>query len=179
MDSAIKFDAAEHLPLKDFLAHVMGLSHSLEPKFDEMHQILNKTEAMENQFARRLENLSSCLMNLSSRPCKNKSRRLTRAEKEILELADLYKSLYRDKERMINIRDQSSEMVNKEYLHLNPKADTLLTFRTPPKMHAGEEFQLGQTEKELREADQREISSWKPYEELPGTSEANLGGKPK
>lgn len=172
MESQRKFDVAEHLPLKDFLAHVMGLSDSLEPKFDEMHEILSKTEAIECEFARRLDDLGSCLSSLASRPSKKRRRQLTRAEKEVLELATIYKSLYQDKERMRAIRDQSSEMVNEEFLQLNPQAAQGLTSQER------EELSLARTEEGLREAEKREISSWEPFEQLPNTSDATRRGEP-
>ena len=121
MESNQIFDVAEHLPFKDFLSHISGLSDSLEPRMEEMHKILNKNEAMEFEFAVRIENLKMTL--LTPRRGKMKSRQLTKPEKEILKLADLYKLIYLDKEKMRGIRDQSSEIVNREFLSLNPGAD--------------------------------------------------------
>lgn len=60
---------------------------------------------------------------LTPRRGKIKSRQLTQPEKEILKLADLHKLIYLDKEKMRGIRDQSSEIVNREFLFLNPGAD--------------------------------------------------------
>ena len=54
MESNQMFDVAEHLPFKDFLSHISGLSDSLEPRMEEMHKILNKNEAMGSEFAVRI-----------------------------------------------------------------------------------------------------------------------------
>ena len=61
-------DAAENLLLNDFLDHVMGLSDYLEPKFDDRHETFRRTEAIESEFFRRMDDLGSCPSNFASRP---------------------------------------------------------------------------------------------------------------
>ena len=99
-----------------------------------MHKILNKNEAMEFEFAVRIENLKMTL--LTPRRGKIKSRQLTQPEKEILKLADLYKLIYLDKEKMREIRDQSSDIVNREFLSLNPGADKHWSPKRLPRLHS-------------------------------------------
>ena len=94
-----------------------------------MHKIINRTEALEFEFAYRLENLKTNL--LTPKQGKVRSRQLSRPEKEIVKLANMYKMIYEDKERMRTIRDNSSEMINKEFLILNPVAEKNRDQNTP------------------------------------------------
>ena len=57
MTSIKNFDVAEHLPLKDFLTRLSNLSDTIEPEMEEMHKIINRTEALGFGFAFRLETL--------------------------------------------------------------------------------------------------------------------------
>ena len=123
------FDVAEHLPLKDFLTHLSSLSDTIEPEMEEMHKIINRTEALEFEFAFRLENLKMTL--LTPKRGKVRGRQLSQPEKEIVKLASMYKMIYEDKERMRTIRDNSSEMINKEFLILNPEAEKNRDQNTP------------------------------------------------
>ena len=117
MDNQQNFDVAEHLPLKDFLIHLSGLSDTIESEMEEFQRIINRTEANELKFACRLENLKINL--LTPKQGKIRCRQLTQPKKTIVKLADLYKSIYEDKENMREIRNKSSKLVNKEYLALN------------------------------------------------------------
>ena len=87
MASYKNFDVAEHLPLKDFLTHLSNLSDTIEPEMEEMHKIINRTEALEFEFAFRLENLKTTL--LTPKQGKVRSRQLSQPEKEIVKLGSM------------------------------------------------------------------------------------------